>query len=119
MGNVIKLPLSDSGISQQIRGTIIVGDLGANAGSLTVTGDLTSASATNPAAGVTNITLNFPNITNPIVSLAIEGVGTDILDNDLAIPIIRNLTSTSMEIFIEETAAVEQNLIFHMTITAR
>ncbi len=117
MGNVIKLPLT--GLRDQVRGTISVGDLGANAGVLPVTGDLISASATNPSAGVTNITLNFPNVINPIVSIAVEGIGSDIFDNDLAIPIIRNLTSTSMEIFIEETASVEQNLIFHMTIIAQ
>lgn len=119
MGDIIKLPLSDSGISNQVRGTILVGDIGANAGALTVTGGLISASATVPSAGVSNITLTFPAVTNPIVSITVEGIGSDILDNDLVMPIIRSLTSTSLDIFVEESAVVVQNVIFHITITAQ
>ncbi len=116
MGNVIKLPLVSP---NQIRGTIAVGDIGSDAGARSVTGGLTSASTTNPSAGVTNITLSFPKIINPIVSIMVESIGSDILDNDLTVPIIRSLTSTSLEIFIEETATVVQNVIFHITITAQ
>ncbi len=119
MGNVIKLPLSDSGISQQIRGTVAVGDIAGNPGALIVTGGLTSASAAVPTSSTTNITLNFPSIPNPIVSIVVESLGTDILDNDITIPIVRNLTNTSMEIFIEETGPVGQNITLHIVITAQ
>ncbi len=82
-------------------------------------GDLTSATKTNPSSGSSNITVNFPDMgdTRYVVSVTMESLLSANLDNDIVIPVVHNRTSSSFEVYFEESAAVEQGLQMHILIT--
>ncbi len=119
MGNVIKLPLNDSGIPRQIRGTIALGDVGAGSGALAVTGDLISASRTTPVAGQTLLSVVYAAVpfNNPIIQFSLESLANANDDNDLEEPVFENKTGTTFDMFFQETNSVTQNLVIHVTVT--
>lgn len=97
---------------QRIVGTVLIGDIaGGTTGSITVTGDITSATKTNPS-GRSNIVVNFSSLgtTNYIPMLSFTSFGTADDDNDFESPIIRNMTATSFEVWFDETNSVTQNI---------
>ncbi len=119
MGNVIRLPLVVSDAPRQVRGTIALGDVGAGAGALTVTGGLVSASRTTPVAGQTLLSVVYAttNFVNPIVQFSLESLANANIDNDLEEPVFEALTGTGFDIFLDETNSVLQNLTIHVVIT--
>lgn len=99
-----------------VKGTIDVGDVGGTpTGSLTVTGDLTSATKTNAGAAST-IAVVYPNMGNPpIVSMMLESTSAaKDASNDLEEPIILNITSTGLDIYLFETGSTGQDLKAHL-----
>lgn len=99
----------------KVRGTITVGDIITANGTLSVTGNITSANASSSASDTT-ISIVFPAVINPIVSITVESLGTVGFDNDITPAIIANLTSTGMDVFFEEVAAVVQNIRLHIVV---
>ena len=103
----------------KVRGTVIIGDVnGGSSGDISVTGDLTSANKVNGTPVNTSvISVVFPEVLAPVVHFTLEGKATTAeFDNDLQEPMIRDLTSTGLTIFLSETAAVAQDLVAHLEI---
>jgi hypothetical protein len=103
---------------QRIAGTVLIGDIaGGTTGSVTVSGDITSATKTNPS-GRSNIVINFSSLgtTNYIPMLSFTSFGTADDDNDFESPIIRNITATSFEVWFDETNSVTQNITMNVIV---
>ena len=95
---------------QSVAGTVSIGDI--NAGTaVSVSGGITSATKTNNG-GRSTITVNFTSLgtTNYIPMISFTSLGNANDDNDFEAPIIRNITASSFEIFLDETNSVIQNL---------
>lgn len=93
-----------------ISGHVNIGDV-ASGISTSVAGDILTATKSNSGSSST-ITVTFPaqNGTSyaPIISLVSLGTADD--DNDVETPVILNQTSTSIEIFLNETNGTTQDL---------
>ena len=100
----------------KIIGTVALGDTGAGAGALAVTGNIVSASKIVPAADKTTVTINFPETINPRVFFTVESLGDVDNDNNYEHPIILSLSSTSVEIYFHEIGATIQDLRLHVMI---
>ena len=93
-------------------GTAVIGDIGAAAGAQAVTGYFSSANKVNPSGSSSRLSVVYPDLGFiPVVIVTINSIGTESLDNDVTLPIIRNITSTGFDVFFEETASVLQNII--------
>ena len=98
-----------------ITGTIDTGDVGGTTGPLAVSGDIISAVASIPAGIGTTVAITFPSVgSNFMPLLTIESIGDTALDGDLKAPVVHNLTDTSLNISLDETQSVTQNLRFHV-----
>jgi hypothetical protein len=91
-------------------GYVLIGDV-ASGISTAVGGDASFASKSNSGSSST-ITINFEDQGNtnfvPMVSLISLGTADD--DNDVETPVILNVTSTSFDIFLNETNGTTQDL---------
>jgi hypothetical protein len=95
---------------QPLAGYVLIGDV-ASGISTAVGGGITFASKSNSGSSST-ITVNFPDQGNtnfvPIISIISLGTADD--DNDLETPVILNVTSTSFDIFLNETNGTTQDI---------
>lgn len=93
-----------------VSGYVLIGDV-ASGISTAVGGDVSFASKSNSGSSST-ITVNFEDQGNtnfvPIISLISLGTADD--DNDVETPVILNVTSTSFDIFLNETNGTTQDL---------
>jgi hypothetical protein len=93
-----------------VSGYVLIGDV-ASGISTAVGGDISFASKSNSGSSST-ITVNFEDQGNtnfvPMISLISLGTADD--DNDVETPVILNVTSTSFEIFLNETNGTTQDL---------
>jgi hypothetical protein len=93
-----------------ISGYVLIGDV-ASGISTAVGGDISFASKSNSGSSST-ITVNFTDQGNtnfvPMISLSSLGTADD--DNDVETPVILNVTSTSFDIFLNETNGTTQDL---------
>ena len=111
-----------SGPPRQIRGTVDVGDVGGgSSGDIPVTGGLVSATKTN---GTLKSTINITfwpqgggGFTEPIIHCTILSQGDRDDDNDLEALILDNPTSSKINVYLNKTGAVTQNLKLFVTIT--
>ena len=91
-------------------GYVLIGDV-ASGISTAVGGDISFASKSNSGSSST-ITVNFEDQGNtnfvPMISLTSLGTADD--DNDVETPVILNMTSTSFDIFLNETNGTTQDL---------
>ncbi|ESU27240.1 hypothetical protein FLJC2902T_22140 [Flavobacterium limnosediminis JC2902] len=91
-------------------GYVLIGDV-ASGISTAVGGDIAFASKSNSGSSST-ITVNFADQGNtnfiPMVSLVSLGTADD--DNDVETPVILNVTSSSLDIFLNETNGTTQDL---------
>lgn len=91
-------------------------NVGASSGSMTVGGDVASATATS-STNETFITVNLTNAmvnTNFKVNMTIESLGTLGLDNDINCPVFKIVSTTQIQISISETGSSAQNLKVHI-----
>jgi len=93
-----------------IAGYVLIGDV-ASGISTAVGGDIAFASKSNSGSSST-ITVNFADQGNtnfvPMISLVSLGTADD--DDDVETPVILNITSTSFDIFLNETNGTTQDL---------
>ena len=93
-----------------VAGYVLIGDV-ASGISTAVGGDISFASKSNSGSSST-ITVNFEDQGNtnfiPIISIVSLGTADD--DNDLETPVILNVTSTSFDIFLNETNGTTQDI---------
>ena len=91
-------------------GYVLIGDV-ASGISTAVGGDMSFASKSNSGSSST-ITVNFEDQGNtnfvPMISLISLGTADD--DNDVETPVVLNVTSTSIDIFLNETNGTTQDL---------
>jgi len=99
-----------------VLGTIEVGDIGSEAGSLTVTGNITSASKTNVDIVSDLVTVVFPEVLNPRVFISIKSNSVPVGDNRIYPIVWDSLTSTSVRIFCEELINSGVNLTLHLMV---
>lgn len=102
---------------QMLYGYVDIGDVvGSAAAALPVSGQVLAASRAAVTGGVL-YTFTLPNMgsTNYPLWIQAEGRGGNLtLDNDIAPPLIRSKTATSVQVFMEETGAVAQTLRIHV-----
>lgn len=93
-----------------VKGYVLIGDV-ASGISTAVGGDITFASKSNSGSSST-ITVTFADqgSTNFVAMISIVSLGTADDDNDLETPVILNVTSTSIDIFLNETNGTTQDL---------
>ncbi len=105
-------------------GVANLGDIDTSDKSVTVEGDLTSASWDGQdASGIAigSLTVVFPDIgsTDYMVQLSFEGLTGGALDNDNEFteqPLIHTRTSTGFLVFLRESTSVAQNLRVHILV---
>jgi Concanavalin A-like lectin/glucanases superfamily len=99
------------------KGYVDVGDIGGTSGVLSIGGNITSASATT-TIGTSTITVNFTDQGSLLYvpMLSFHSMGTLNDDNDLEEPIIFNRTTSSFQIYLDETLSVLQNLRVYIMI---
>lgn len=100
-----------------LSGFVDIGDVaGGASASLPVGGQVVSASRTSYSQGET-ISVVLPNmgsVTYPLwVQVESRGASATV-DNNISVPTIRNKTAIGFDLFLEETAAVAQNLRIHI-----
>ncbi|MFN8358426.1 MAG: hypothetical protein U0264_00800 [Candidatus Kapaibacterium sp.] len=104
--------------SRSYAGSVTIGDV-ANGTSTTSSGYITSASKSNPSSTESLITIQFPDLgtTNysPIISISSLGTSSD--DNEIKVPLIKNVTSSSFDVYFEETTGVVQNLRINVVLS--
>jgi len=93
-----------------VSGYVLLGDV-ASGISTTVGGDVSFASKSNSGSSST-ITVNFEDQGNTdfIPMITITSLGTADDDNDVETPVILNVTSTSFDIFLNETNGTTQDI---------
>ena len=109
--------LSGGATFRRVRAGKLAGvDIG-DSGSVSVQGDFTSASITS-SGGTSTITVVMPSMGNTdyVVSVTLESLGTQELDNDVTLTLVKNLSATGFDIFFEETAAVTQNISMNILV---
>jgi hypothetical protein len=103
--------------SKIVSGYVLIGDV-ASGISTAVGGDISFASKSNSGSSST-ITVNFEDQGNtnfvPMVSLISLGTADD--DNDVETPVILNVTSTSFDVFLNETNGTTQDLRINVVLT--
>jgi hypothetical protein len=105
---------------KMLAGVVTFGDINSGSGSLTVTGDISSATKDG---GGTRLVINFPDLgnTNYVAIITMESTrsnsdGSLSQDNDLSTPIILEKTSSSFRVMLEETGSVVQSLKINVLI---
>jgi hypothetical protein len=104
-------------LAQYIRtGTVYVGDVGGvPTGTVTVAGDITSASKTNPSSSSTTITINYANLGyTPLVFCQWFDTTSTSVANDIWVPTVQSRSTTQAKIYLEETGTVGQNGTLHI-----
>jgi hypothetical protein len=93
-----------------VSGYVLIGDV-ASGISTAVGGDISFASKSNSGSSST-ITVNFNDqgSTNFVPMISIISLGTADDDNDIETPVILNVTSTSFDIFLNETNGTTQDI---------
>jgi hypothetical protein len=109
-GTATQFLKADGSVTKITAGHVLIGDL-ASGTSTTIGGDITSASKSNSGSSST-ITVNFADqgSTNFVPMISLTSLGTADDDNDVETPVIRNITATSFDIFLNETNGTTQNL---------
>lgn len=99
-----------------VSGYVLIGDV-ASGISTAVGGDISFASKSNSGSSST-ITVNFEDQGNtnfvPVISIVSLGTADD--DNDVETPVILNITSTSFDIFLNETNGTTQDIRINVII---
>lgn len=103
--------------SGSYAGTVTISDIGSGT-SASTSGYFTSASKSNPSGSESLITINFPDLgtTNYTPMISITSLGTSSDDNEIKVPLIKNITSSSFNVYFEETSSVVQNLRINVNI---
>jgi len=95
-------------------------DIGGSVGSLSVSGNITSATASVPSAGDSIITINLANSmgnTNYKVISTAQSLGSDInSDNDVSSGVFKIISATQFQIGFREIGTVVQNLRVHIDV---
>lgn len=94
-------------------------DVGGTIGSLAVSGDMVSATASVPSAGDTFVTVNFANAmanTNYVVKMFIQSEGSLNVDNDICYPVFKPINTTQFQLAIRETSSGAQSLKIHIEV---
>lgn len=112
---------SSSGLPRQVRGTVLVGDVGGGtSGDIAVTGGLVSATKSNLSLKST-ISITFlpqgEGFIDPIIHCSVLSLGDRDDDNDLETPILDNPTPAKINVYLNKTGAVTQNLKLFITVT--
>jgi len=95
-------------------------DISGSAGSLSVSGNITSAVASVPTAGdsVVLVTMQnaMPNM-NYRVDITLESMSSSINnDNDVSCPVFKKISTTQFQVAFKEVGTVIQNLKIHLNV---
>ncbi len=117
-----QLPISTYAIyaisSGSYAGSVTISDIGTGT-STSIAGYITSASKSNPSGTESLVTINFPDMgtTNYSPMITISSLGTSSDDNEIKLPLIKNITSSSFDVYFEETANVVQDLKINVVLS--
>ena len=107
-----------------LAGTVTIGDIGGGtSGSIACSGNILTATKTNGNIGnsASTIVVTYPNtFVTPNVSITIKDAGGSPVtaDNDIAIPVVSVIGTTSLTFWIEENQPSSQNIVAFLTISA-
>jgi len=94
-------------------------DVGSSAGSLTVSGNITSAIASVPSGGNSSVLVTFANSmtnTNYYLEFFVESLGDYQTDGDIYCPIFQKISATQARIYLQESGNVGQSLKIHLKV---
>lgn len=96
-------------------------DVGDTTGSLSINGDITSATATKPSAGNSIVTVNLANSMNNLnyrVDPSVEGLSSNLnTSNDIGYPVWKIISVSQFQIGFREIDGDVQNLKVHIKVT--
>jgi len=113
----LKVPNKDGAIALGTiyKGTVTIGDVGGTSGSLPVSGDIISATATN-SSGI-DIAISHPSLSaNAIYNITIENLGSEVLANDITQTVFTRISTSQIRVFFEETSTSSQNVKLNIMI---
>jgi len=99
-------------------GKIVFGDVQGGTGARDVEGDILSAEVTESTGNHSKVLVNIPEQIDVryMVQLTIEGLGVLDDDNDIEVPIVYDLTTSSFKIYLFESIGTTQNLHLNVMI---
>ena len=106
-----------------LAGTVTIGDVGGGtSGNIACSGNILTATKTNGSIGsaASTIVVTYPNtFFTPIATITVADAGgsPSSSDNDIAIPFISSISTTSLTFWIEESTGSTQNILALVSIT--